>query len=660
MNAGVVRSELGQVSSFWRRVPGHPGQLSAPNVNATCLEDAARIAFDSRDIAFAPRRPRELIDLRGRFRCFRFGDREWFAKRSKLDVARVEEANAREAASRLNRTKTPLGVLLVVVPTIVTLGDDGVLITEDIGATLHDRVVGRGGAPDPCEVLQVLNIILQLGVVWEGFAPRNLVRRHSPDSLLMLDWECARFSVGSTQQQISDLEQTKWVLNWWQLYDEGDARTITLKRGIEQMTAYPEEAALDAFEMTYRSLARSWASMGQVRLRCSELTLHAERPMSGLEPGLMPMELGHVIDDLMVREISVLFTAWVVRIRRRDDPEAVRAMFRLLDAALRLGLAEGGACTSSVPGTGKARRYILDVMLAYEDGFRPSSHSLEGIRRGSSFEDVLASRSSVVRAVQRIGDYGERHGLHAASRRSEAADLILNGLTSLASEAFEDWQGLDVLVRGSLGQCLPSSRSDVDFEISGEERPDGFLSMERLFSQLLEILGISSEGSSGRPTEADLFSSVGTRDLHEWMELRKPGNTQHDPGWLTPHYVNGAQGAWWRGPSHFERTGRPLTAKRLFFEVRTLIARCAFACEFKEAATLTQLECLAVRIGTVQTMLLYNLLGDALALYESDGQDRGDLDRVQGRINEAYARLESGGGGLTLGFPDTSDRRNKS
>lgn len=63
-------------------------------------------------------------------------------------------------------------------------------------------------------------------------------------------------------------------------------------------------------------------------------------------------------------------------------------------------------------------------------------------------------------------------------------------------------------------------KSDVDFEISSEQKPHGFIAAERLLSSILDIFNIECEGSPERPTEIDMKSMQGfTRDFHEWCEL---------------------------------------------------------------------------------------------------------------------------------------------
>ena len=169
-----------------------------------------------------------------------------------------------------------------------------------------------------------------------------------------------------------------------------------------------------------------------------------------------------------------------------------------------------------------------------------------------------------------------RTGWTVGCERARLAELLLARVAGMITQSF-DAADLQLLLRGSLSQGVLGCRSDVDFELSSPEWPNGHRALEELVIGVLAAFGLVAEGSAARPSETDVHGPGTnlTRDAHEWLELRRPGSPLHDPGWLGDVLMPDVAELVGR-PSRYERRGREETAKYLWFEARASLARVVF------------------------------------------------------------------------------------
>ncbi|GAA4263451.1 hypothetical protein [Dactylosporangium darangshiense] len=484
-----------------------------------------------------------LLDPGGRIRRLSFGGTAMVAKRCPAEAARRELACATRARQllRANPIDAPIE-LRVVVPDLVDLtGGACALVAADLGETLAaHRADAARWLPRPV-VEVMLRGLLDAGIEWSGFVPRNLFVRDA--GLYAIDWEDARFC--DSPAGPDEVTVAKWDVGWSDVYrsDPGFRARFSPRRSVDG-------SPLDDFEVNLRELTAPGATGTAIRTRGAELTLRSELYAPVLTGDLTPAELGHLADELLPAPWSVFHTALTAWARPRLGDAGYAALLSTVCRAVG-PLTAGYDATTALP-----TRWIRALLLSVDEA-TPD-------QRGAEPLGVL---------VERMTSLAGHTGLEAAERRAGVAEAILVRVCDLVVAAL-DLDGLQLLLRGSLAQGVVTGRSDVDFELSGPAHPRGHAGAEALVVGALASFGITAEATVGRPVEADLCDPGAgtTRDLHEWMELRRPGSAAHDPGWLDAVIRADPAGLAIR-QSEYERAGREHSAKYLWFEARAALAR---------------------------------------------------------------------------------------
>jgi hypothetical protein len=269
--------------------------------------------------------------------------------------------------------------------------------------------------------------------------------------------------------------------------------------------------------------------------------------------------------------------------------------------------------------------------------------------------DELVSQDPLVMAAMHYLGLRFDRGWSAANRRGRAIDSLLSLLATRLCRLGRIAAPLDLLLRGSGGQGIPTIFSDVDFELSGPKHPCGHEVVERAIETLLAGLEIDAEGSSGRPTNRDLHGVEGQhRELHEWMELRRAGEPRRDLGWATAPFAS-LPSDWWRTQSIYELEGRRATPKYAFFEARALVARLAFMNDTGSGTTPTQLRALR-HLGLDDPVTqLEQAIATCLELYEQpDTLDTSRLNATQTSLQKLRERFSLPGPDISRDpTPDT-------
>jgi hypothetical protein len=589
------------VSGFWRGVDGRAAAAEAA-IDAPTLEQAAIAAFERGDSGVAFRRNRELIDVAGRFRRFVHQGRPYVAKRLTAAAAAQEAAQASAVASLL-RGNAP--AIRAIVPLTVAIGQHAILVSPDLGTTLHEE-------PGPIRALiergaigALLRTLLDRGIVWEGMAPRNLVEEGGVLSLLDLEDVAME---PAPARSCSDLTLMKWELNWRHhdgAMEQIAAATAHLRR---------LEAPLDSFERAYVALTGRSLPAADIRELCSAVTLASETPCASGGDGWTPFEAGHFADDVLPPLLSVVYTLATARLRRERGEAAYADFLRESQEAVQQAVRDAdGARRVAIPLTPVAAALV-----------RLICRHLTG---AAVLDEMLAELAALREAT----------GLGAAFRRAAVLDRIVPAVAELVVRAAGLEGEVELLLRGSYGQAVVSRLSDVDFELSGPGWPDGARGVEEAVCEALALFGIEADGSAARPIESDLAADGTTRDLHEWSELRQPGSGAHAPGWLLQLFGDDPVSNW-LAPSQYERAGLTPSPKNVWFRARALVARLAFAARLGRSATGEQLNALEPLLGTEAVVTLRSLVEQALDAYEN-GATLDDLLETDASITAAASAM---------------------
>jgi hypothetical protein len=491
-------------------------------------------------------------DIAGRMRCVSLNGVSYILKRRPLPHATAEHAKAVEASRRLAGVSVPnVGLAEAIVPELFPLSTgEGVLATPYLGKSLASERRPFG----PQALVELLMQLLDHGVDWSGCIPRNLVRRSS--GLALIDWEDARFApapTGATQVTLA-----KWDVAWSDVYGQD----LRLRYRLPSARS-AEEPPLDDFERALREIIYKPWSDRRIRRLGIRLTLGSELHVPGLV-GTTAAELGHLAADVLEPRLELFHTAVTAYLRSTlGDSAQARVLQELADATR-----GHPALSSGRPLTAKERAEIQAIWI------RQLVRSA-AIALGSTGN--LPSVEALPAALERLRLLGDATGWDAACARAEAALVVLDAVTTLVTRSFSVTNS-DLLVRGSAAQGVLGLSSDVDFEISSPRHLRGHRGAEGCVIAILGCLGLSAEGSEARPVEVDLRDPSGsvTRDVHEWCELRRVGSIWHDPGWVAAALDAPSRRFLLRTQSRYERAGRQLTAKYLWFEARATVARAVF------------------------------------------------------------------------------------
>jgi hypothetical protein len=302
-----------RLNGFWSAVCGCELVETPAAITAETLGDASREAFRRPPRQYGLRRPRELVDLDGRFRQFSYDGRSFVAKRSPAADAVREARQARLARRRLRSTPW----LMPLVPWVVRGGpaDTRTLVAEEMGPSLssHDQPVSVLVPWDT--LLATIRVLLDQGIEWSGLLPRNVLFGDGSD-LVLVDWEDCRFhEEAAPLRTVGDLTLLFWSIGWAGHYGLDASRFRRLLTESLSLTAVTQP--LDGFERAYAAMFPTPCDPDLVRHRCSAATTVTEsvdtetaaaRSADSSSPPLTAAEMGHLLDELLPRHLSVLYT----------------------------------------------------------------------------------------------------------------------------------------------------------------------------------------------------------------------------------------------------------------------------------------------------------------------------------------------------------------
>jgi hypothetical protein len=484
-----------------------------------------------------------VIDPEARLRRFCHGGRHLVSKLLATESAINEWMATIQAAERLHGTKVGGIQVSVLVPSLVQVDDiHSALVARDLGTPLP--ALPSDDALLEKTMLDLASLLVERGVEWRGFAPRNIIIHAQERRLWLIDLDGTTFSEGP----LVDVARTvilKWKLNWRQVFAQGP-----LDRMIASL---PRRAAdihkLDSFEHCLRRVLDWSGDLDHLLDLADEATLQAETPIPGeVRPGAFA--IGHYLDETLPVPLSVLATFLCARLRNQNAKLA-QTLYENLSRRI-LAIPPGQGAVQAIP----LLVSILDANLSLRSGCGTSAFS---------------------HLVQRLKTQDFNCGWNGAVERAMVLGRLCSQAHMCIQDAFAFLPATNILLRGSVGQGLAARSSDIDYEISTASNGECRKGLELVLTSLLAALGIQAEGSDARPLEPDLLGLGGlSRDANEWSQLRNP-TTNRRPAWLEAAFPD-APLIWWQNLSLFEmaQTWASLeTASFRFKVVRATLARVA-------------------------------------------------------------------------------------
>lgn len=416
---------------FWTTVCGRPPVTTGLlEIRARDLAAATREAFRHAGSSYAFRRPRELVDLTGRFRHFTYAGVPFVGKRgSSVRAATREADNAWQAAARLEGVER-------LDPVVPVTADDGLLAAPDHGPSLSHAPEKISRILPWEDLLTVMADLAAVGIEWPGFLPRNVLATGSRH-LRLIDWESCRFEPsGAPCRTIGDLTLLFWAIAWAGCYG---LDTATFEREVcKQLGLRRRMDPLDRFERTYASIMGADGDQPHVRDRCTAATVATESadlgiinddPLTtGREVSLTAAEIGHLMNELLPPNLSVLYTFAALH---HIEEQGLRRYQTFVDAMTR-ALVLGTPC-EGLEGDPAGQRRLQLLLISCMAGVvldGASAHELVETSTATDFLDLLQEASPSVRELTRAAGTDRR-----VTIGDERVEGVVDRIVTAAAEA---------------------------------------------------------------------------------------------------------------------------------------------------------------------------------------------------------------------------------
>ncbi|UES60267.1 hypothetical protein GFK91_31645 (plasmid) [Roseibium aggregatum] len=570
----------------WRNEFVQPLEIQAENFEAALV----KAVENSEGYRF--RTNREVLDFLNNFIQFSYEGKVYIAKKAIFDKAIIERNNAEKASIVLSNSR-----IMPVVPSIYNIAGSSFLVTNYRGQTLHETMFSLSRKEQFQTFELLLAQLIETDTQWVGFAPRNLITQEDSALFFAIDWE----EIIPTSRSKKWLPSTlfKIALNWSYLFETPYHAYEFLEKRVKPDFS---NLSLDKFEVSFLGLVGKKMSQKEAFHSCVNISFISEAPTKVVSSDLMtPQEIGHLISDLFGSPIDVWYASQLSYVRKNVTNRIdifLEFFTRRLEKVLN--------CSCSPEHYKAVKKNALQSILCLAD---TKFDWVEG--------DI--NKNTILVCLKRLDSLQTKRGLKAAIARSHTIDELMCRIWSSCRHNFGWNNNTQLILRGSAGQGLLSIKSDVDFEISSPDCPEGQPSWEALFRTLMGAANVESEGSSGRPKERDISGKTWSRDIAEWLELRSICSDGKSVPWL---FMEVARNSASCDLGIFESTGLTMTPKNLWFATRTLISRLAMALGQSSPLTIDQLSYLQKSKMVKEASRFEELLVGSLQAYENGSSEK--------------------------------------
>lgn len=354
---------------------------------------------------------------------------------------------------------------------------------------------------------------------------------------------------------------------------------------------------------------------------------------------LSSMDIGHLLEDIFDNDyLSVWYTVSTSKMRHNYGDEHYAGFLNCFEHVLVTWLKETKPNFCNKENIAQLQELLCCMMFMFSQEQPDSTvHSLKDTL--SISEAILFFETNIpcIASIKQFQRLKFVNGWSAAIERSKYIHNFLKNVYYQLTWCFPILEEYDLLLRGSCAQGIMTTKSDVDFEVSSENKPHGFNAVESIISSLLSIFDIDCEGSSERPTEVDMESIRGfTRDFHEWCELVIPESYCRDKGWNDSLYNEKDT---WQYYSEYESQKHNISTKYLFFQIRAIIERYALKYEINRSFISDILEELHSYLPNKEITLLSMTLQDCMECYEKTSIDIDKCMYLKRTIDYLYVLL---------------------
>ncbi len=273
------------------------------NTISNCsLTEAVTYAFSNDKFKFYLNS--ELIDVKDRFRIFRFHQKVYIAKKTTEEDGKNELKYALLAKEKLTDVTLPNYQLKVIEPVLLQDEQSYYILTEYHGTSLQELVYKNEKSSLSIDTLfTIMNAFLDKGILYRGFLPRNTVIQK--DTIYLLDWEDTIYTSHPKEIGVNQLWLTNFLLNWCYFYPLEELK--------KRLLNYKNTSLIEPELLKYEKNFGAWISCinpsKSIRDTILETVLFAEKPLY-LDKNIFyipPNDLAHLVSDLFNSDIDVLF-----------------------------------------------------------------------------------------------------------------------------------------------------------------------------------------------------------------------------------------------------------------------------------------------------------------------------------------------------------------
>lgn len=303
-------------NSFWAAV-GIPFKIKS--IEKKTLIDAVGVAYDGNEYHFYG--DGWFIDVKDRFRIFRFNDTVFIAKETSDKKADSEIANSKKAHDKLDGKVVGTKTIRIVVPKKITLFSDSeryFLVSKYLGSNMNESVYTNTTSHMSLkDCLSIVKLLLENGIAYKGYLPRNIVEEE--DAIYLFDWEDASFTGSPAFDSFDHLWRTNFLLNWSYLFDYDD-----LDKGLKEFVGIQtplSEPSLIEYENTFKGITNNKTSNYSLRNNIDKIVFGSELPLTEITDHfyIRQNDMGCLIADIFSSEIDVLYDILSYVFRKRDE-----------------------------------------------------------------------------------------------------------------------------------------------------------------------------------------------------------------------------------------------------------------------------------------------------------------------------------------------------
>lgn len=283
-------------------------------VNVDTLEQAILEVYDKYEYIFFHNS--ELIDVKNRFRIFKFKGKNYISKKMSKKKALDEYNNTLNVLNLLNEKKIEDYTIEIVMPNLFIVDDNYYIVTEYKGNTLQEILYSNKKTEFKIQHLkQLIDLFFKHKINYIGICPRNMAISDKEKKIYLFDFENAEFNKDDNYYNM--LFKTNILVNWSYLFNQNELKSIICQSQIDE----EKEPKLNQYEINFKQMIGFSGKNSDLRKIIMNVVLFAEKKVekSVNEFCILPMDMASIISDLFDYDMDVIMDIVFYLIRKNNE-----------------------------------------------------------------------------------------------------------------------------------------------------------------------------------------------------------------------------------------------------------------------------------------------------------------------------------------------------